>query len=209
MFVVTLTNEANKQVTSAYKVPAWFGKRLFISSTPKGAVRDGALEWEVSLQPGESMPLEVRYNYRPIFWMFLLAGILIVAYYFFRSPLKVLKRATVVGSHEEGITELKVVVELVNRSGKLVRHVKVIDLVPHLAEVVREFKETMLAPSKIVPHEQRGTLVRWDIDMMDPKEHRILMYRVRTKLSVLGGMRSEEHKSELQSPCNFVFPLLL
>ena len=99
-----------------------------------------------------------------------------------------LKRATVVGSHEEGITELKVVVELVNRSGKLVRHVKVIDLVPHLAEVVREFKETMLAPSKIVPHEQRGTLVRWDIDMMDPKEHRILMYRVRTKLSVLGGM---------------------
>ena len=62
-----------------------------------------------------------------------------------------------------------------------------IDLLPPLSDVVREFKE-MVAPSKITPHQEQGTLIKWDIAAMEPKEHRILTYRMRTKLSVLGGM---------------------
>ncbi len=184
---VTLKNEGNRFVSHVYRVPSLF-TQPFISGIPKPSREAGALAWEVSLSPGESAVLLVTYNYRPLFWLFLIVVVGLVAYYWFRSPIVVTKKATVVGSHEGGISELKVVIELINRGNKVVRNVKVMDLVPKMADVVKEFKDTILAPSSIIPHEQRGTLVRWDIDLMEPKEHRILMYRLRTKMGVIGGM---------------------
>ena len=185
---ITLVNDANKVVTYVHRVPAWFGKRWFVSSIPQAKIDSGDLTWEFTLEPGEQMNVVVTYNYRTLFWVLLITCVGVGAYLVFRSPIKVMKRATVLRTHEEGILEVKVIIELVNRSSKLCKHVRVMDLVPHMAQVVQEFKETILAPSKIVPHDQRGTLVRWDIDLMDPKEHRILMYRLRTNLSVLGGL---------------------
>lgn len=185
---VTLHNEANKPLVHVYRVPAWFVNRLFISGEPSPKKEGGDVIWEVPLDAGGSSVVLVSYNYRPLFWILLLAGILTGAYYYFRSPIAVKKRAIVVGSHEGGITELKVVIELVNRGKSIVRSVKVMDLTPRLTDVQKEFKETMLAPSKVVPHENTGTLVRWDIDMMESGEHRILMYKMRTRLEVLGGM---------------------
>ncbi len=185
---ITLYNKGNKPLTHVYKIPAWFAKKWFISAVPEPRSESGALSWEVPLEAGASAQISVTYDYRPLFWLFLIAAVIVAAYYLFRSPIAVAKRASVVGSHEGGITELKVVIELVNRSGKIVRNVRIMDLAPKLADVEKEFKETILAPSKIVPHENTGTLVRWDIDMMEPREHRILTYKIRTRLQVLGGM---------------------
>ncbi len=189
---VMLTNEANKPLGHVYRVSAWFAKQWFIAATPKPVKEAGELTWDMPMEPGATAQIVVIYDYRPLFWLFLIAVVVVAAYFWFRSPIAVKKSATVVGSHEGGISELKVVIEMVNRGNKIARHVKVLDLVPKLADVVKEFKETILAPSKIVPHEQSGTLVRWDIDMMEPKEHRILMYKVRTRLEVLGGMTLPE-----------------
>jgi hypothetical protein len=185
---VTLSNEGNKRLVHVYRVPAWFAKQWFVSGVPVPVKGGGELAWEVPMEPGQVTNVIVIYNYRPLFWLLIIAVIIAVAYYTFRSPISVKKRASVVSAHEGGITELKVMIELVNRGNKVARHVKVMDLVPKLTEVVKEFKETMLAPSKITPHEQSGTIVRWEIDIMDPKEHRILTYRMRTKLQVIGGM---------------------
>ncbi len=185
---VTLHNKGNKPLSHVYKVPAWFAKKWFISAVPEPRSEAGALSWEVPLQAGASAQISITYDYRPLFWLVLIAVVIVVAYYLFRSPIAVQKRASVVSSHEGGITELKVVIELVNRSSKIVRNVRIMDLAPKLADVEKEFKETILAPSKIVPHENTGTLVRWDIEMMEPREHRILMYKMRTRLQVLGGM---------------------
>ncbi len=184
---VTLSNEANKELVHVYRVPAWFAKKWFVSAVPPARSVSGALEWEVPLKAGGMFEIVVTYNYRPLFWLFLIAVVVAIAYFLFRSPIAVRKRASVIASHEGGISELKVVIELVNRSNKVARNVRVMDLAPRLADVIKEVKETILAPSKVVPHES-GTIIRWDIDMMDPKEHRILMYKLRTKLGVLGGM---------------------
>jgi hypothetical protein len=186
--IVTLENVGNKRLSHVYRVPAWFAKQWFISSVPEPSKEAGVLVWEVPLEAGSSAELEITYNYRPLFWLLLIIAVIVAAYYVFRSPIAVGKRASVVSSHEGGITELKVIIELVNRSGKIARNIRVMDLAPKLADVEKEFKETILAPSKIVPHEHTGTLVRWDIDMMEPREHRILMYKMKTRLQVLGGM---------------------
>jgi hypothetical protein len=171
-----------------YRLPAWFFKQWFITGSPEPSKETGALVWEVPMAAGGTAELLITYNYRPLFWIFLVALIVLIAYYVFRSPVSASKRATVIASHEGGITELKVVIELVNRGSKVARHVKVMDLAPRLADVEKDFKETILSPSKIVPHEHTGTLIRWDIDMMEPREHRILTYKMKTKLQVIGGM---------------------
>ncbi|VVB81256.1 Uncharacterised protein [uncultured archaeon] len=185
---VTLTNNANKPLTHVYRVPAWFAKRWFVSGVPEPKVELGALTWEVPLSAGGTYDIVITYNYRPLFWLLLLAVIGFVAYYYFRSPVLVRKGVRVVKGSEESVSELKVIIELINRGNKVAHHVRVMDLAPRLADVVAESKETILAPSKVVPNEQRGTLLRWDIELMEPKEHRVLMYKLHTKLGVLGGI---------------------
>ena len=185
---VTLTNNANKKLTHVYRVPAWFAKKWFISASPSPVKEPGELVWEVPLNAGISSKILITYNYRPLFWIFLIVVVILIAYFNFRTPIVVRKRATVVSTHEGGITELKVVIELINRGRKIAHNVKVMDLAPRLADVIQDTRETILAPSKVIPHEQRGTLVRWDIDMMEQKEHRILMYKLRTRLGIIGGL---------------------
>ena len=183
---VSLVNEGNQVLTYSYKVSRGL-KGLFMSAIPDYEKKEGSYVWTVTLGPGETARVIVMYNYRPILWTALLAIVLLGVYFYFRSPIKVTKRAVILTSHEGGIAEVKVLVELVNRSKKNAHDVSVIDLLPPLSDVVREFKDT-LAPSKITPHQEQGTLIKWDIAAMEPKEHRILVYRMRTKLSVLGGM---------------------
>ena len=143
--------------------------------------------WKLLLHPGEQVQLVVVYNYRPILWVLLVVAVLVAAYYSFRSPVSVRKSVSIVDANEGGISEIKIVLDLVNRSSKTAHNVTVIDLAPHLTDVVREFRDT-LAPSKVVPNQEHGTLIKWDVSSMDSKEHRILVYRVRTKLSVFGGL---------------------
>lgn len=185
---VTFTSKANRELSHSYRVPAWFGKRWFISSDRPYTVEGGNVVWEVSLEPGEQSELRITYNYRPILWVLLIAGVLFLAYYWFRSPIVVKKQARVVKTHEGGITELKIVVDVTNRGGKPLHKVEVMDLAPHLVDVVREFKGAMLQPSKIMPHNEKGTLVKWDVGTMEPKEQRVLTYNVKTRLGVLGGL---------------------
>jgi len=146
------------------------------------------LVWEVPLNAGISSKILITYNYRPLFWIFLIIVVILVAYFIFRTPIIVRKRASIVSTQEGGISELKIVIELINRGRKIAHNVKVMDLAPRLADVIKDTRETILAPSKVVPHEERGTLVRWDIDMMESKEHRIVMYKLRTKLGIIGGL---------------------
>lgn len=183
---VSLFNDANRELVHVYRIPAWFVKKWFISGTPKPESGSGELFWEIPFKPGSSEVIVVTYNYRPILWVLLVLAVFASAYYLFRSPLRVVKRVIVVG--EDEISELKVVIELINRGRASVKHLRVMDLAPRLADVVHEPSGTILEPSKVSPHEQSGTIIRWDIDVMESKEHRILVYKLRTKLGVLGGL---------------------
>ncbi len=181
---ISLFNDANHDLTNVQRVPASFFKRWFVDSIPKGKVEDGELVWEVTLQPKESAELLVTYNYRPLFWVIFIVAVLLLAYYWFRSPIVISKRARAIKTDEHGITEIKVVVEVVNRTHNLLRNVKVLDLLPNLVDVVED--DRFVSPV-VSPHHTRGTLLKWTIEAMDPREHRIFMYRAKTRLSILGG----------------------
>lgn len=181
---VLLVNDGNRLLNYSYRVPSSL-KTLFLSSIPSSEKVDGERVWSLTLHPGEQAQLVLVYNYRPILWVLLVIAVLVVFYYGFRSPVSIRKKAHV--DLGEEISEVKIVLELTNRSRKQISDVTVIDLAPHLTDVVREFHDA-LEPSKIVPNQEHGTLIKWDIASMDSKEQRILVYKIRTKLSVLGGM---------------------
>ncbi|PIN74654.1 hypothetical protein COV18_07220 [Candidatus Woesearchaeota archaeon CG10_big_fil_rev_8_21_14_0_10_37_12] len=183
---VGISNTGNHVLPYDYLISAWSVKKWFISpSFPGRDVAEG-LVWSGMLRPQEQVELFVAYNYRPIFWTVLFLIVIFVVYFRFRSPVVIKKRARIVKGQEDH-TELKVVVELFNRSSRQVKNVELTDLVPSLTDVVQD-KHPVAEPSKTIVSKHKGTLLKWDIDSMDAKEHRIIAYKLRTKLSVLGGL---------------------
>ena len=110
------------------------------------------------------------------------------SYFLFRTQVVLKKSARILSTKEGGISELKVIIHARNRSSKKVRNVRIIDLIPSLAELVKHFDVGTLEPYKVVLHDAKGTIVKWKIDELEPGEERLIYYKVKNKLSVLSGI---------------------
>jgi hypothetical protein len=134
------------------------------------------------------MELHVVTNYRPIAALIILAGIILALYYAFRSPILVKKTAGVISTREGGISELKILLEIKNRTGKPVNEATIMDMVPRIAELIKDHDIGTLAPTKITKHERKGTLIKYEVGDILPYEERLIAYRIRSSLSILGGV---------------------
>jgi len=105
----------------------------------------------------------------------------------FRSPVVLVKKTQVLRSTEGGINKLKVLLYIKNRSSQNVSNVRVIDIIPRLADFVEKNYEGTLNPS-VIKKLEKGTLLKWNINMLEPSEERIIYYNVQNKLSVLEGL---------------------
>jgi hypothetical protein len=185
---ITLTNNANILLEEDYYFPLSWTARTFTKTTPKARVQDGQLGWTVKLNVGNSMELHVVTNYRPIAALIILAGIILALYYAFRSPILVKKTAGVISTREGGISELKILLEIKNRTGKPVNEATIMDMVPRIAELIKDHDIGTLAPTKITKHERKGTLIKYEVGDILPYEERLIAYRIRSSLSILGGV---------------------
>ncbi|MBI5392269.1 hypothetical protein HZA96_00230 [Candidatus Woesearchaeota archaeon] len=191
---ITYTNDGNVANKKKLVVTTSVLEQLFSSTTPDAVkvVDNGVREyaWEVVVQPQQSVTLTMVTNYRYI--VFILIGIilLIVSYYLFRSPMLITKESRVVKASktDEGISHLKVLIHIKNRTNKVVEHVKIIDRVPHIAELEKEYSVGTLHPDKVVHHELKGTLVKWELPVVEPYEERIISYNIKSKLKILGTL---------------------
>jgi len=187
-YLVTLKNNGNIPYVDYYKVPSSFFKNIFVTTTPSAKKEAGYLVWDLDIKSGESELIMYTFNYQPILIITIVLIVLIVAYIIFRSPVILRKTATVLATKEGGISELKVIIEIVNRSKKPVKHVKIIDNVPRIANLAKDYDVGTLKPDKVVKHERKGTLVKWGIESIDPGEERVISYKIKSKLSILGGV---------------------
>lgn len=191
--VYTLENTGNAQKTKEFALKTSLFPSWFTTSTPaaRSVVRpDGLYDaWDVRLGVGEKTTIRIVTNYRPLVFVFGVLLLAITAYYVFRSPLIVRKSAVVIAAKEGGMSELKVLIEVSNRSAKPVKNVNVLDKVPHIAEVSHDFDVGTLRPSKVTHLPNKGTLIKWTLDELDGGEERVITYRIHSKLSILGQMR--------------------
>jgi hypothetical protein len=191
--VITLTNNGNIKRVKNVKIEAPFLKRLFMSSDPKAEVvkEDGKaqLSWDIALEPEETRQITLVKNYTLIPIIIIVIIIIVILYFLLRSPIILLKEAKVAGSRDEGISKIKIRIFIKNRSSKKVHKVRIIDKVSSIAEMIQDTHIGTMQPTKVTKSEKRGTIIRWEIEGLEPYEERIVTYKIRSKLKILGDLK--------------------
>ena len=190
--IAEVVNQGNKRIAELYKVKTSLFESLFTYSDPSSKILkdDGQryLVWELVLEPGEKINIEYGENYRPFVIIGLLALLSIIFYYIFRSKVSVEKIAEIMEMEEGGISKIKITLNIKNRTRKKLEHIKVIEKIPNIADLINEDYLGTLKPSKILKHDVKGMLLKWDIDELEGYEERMITYKIKSKLSIIGNM---------------------
>ncbi|MBW3020425.1 hypothetical protein KY334_03955 [Candidatus Woesearchaeota archaeon] len=185
-------NPGNIRGTETHKVQISLLRQLFTTQVPEASLlkEDGKryLLWEISLEPGEETEYIIVTNFRPFLLLLLIITLIVVFYFILRNPLVIKKTAKVIQYEEGGISMLKVMIIIKNISEKKINKLSIKDSVPHLAEYVREDHLGSLAPAKIIRNDKKGTSLVWELEEFDGFEERIISYKMKTHLKVLGGI---------------------
>ena len=163
---------------------------LLLTTYPRAtAVKENGkqyLVWQVELGKDRTMTVYTTENYRPIVVVIVLVIVAVVLYFVFRSPIVVRKGIASVGMSEGGISEAKIVVRVKNRSSKQLTNIEVMDNIPHIAHVEKELSIGSMQPHAILKHPKKGIMIRWNIETLEPGDERVLSFRMKSRLAILG-----------------------
>ena len=163
---------------------------LFISTHPRArSVKEADksyLVWDIELDNDKTMKVYATENYRPIVVIVVLSAVAVALYFLFRSPIVVTKGIASQTMSEGGISEAKVVVKVRNRSPKQITNIEVMDNLPHIVHVEKELSVGSMQPHAVLQHPKKGLMIKWAIDMLEPGDERVLSYRMKSRLAILG-----------------------
>lgn len=188
---VFLKNEGNVDNRDALRIKTSFFKRIFTSTSPKPIYeRDETgfyAVWDVELAPASTAEIIIEVNYRPIFYVLGLSIIGAILYFLMRSPVLVKKTSVGVHSDEGGISEMKVLIHIQNRTNNAYKSFSISEHIPKFATYKRSDMLGSIQPSKVLSHERKGALLKWNFEAIEPFEERIIIYKVQLNLTVLGN----------------------
>jgi len=181
----------NPDYSGKFRVETSLVGSIFTSEHPKAKVveENGKkyFEWDVKLENNQ-MDIKVNQNTLPLFFVIVILIGLLLAYYALRSQLTIRKETSNLVKKEGGVSEISVILHIKNRGKGKIQDIEITESVPSLVAVERDISIGSLQPSKIMRHEKRkNTIVKWEINNLEPTEERVLSYRIKTKLSILGG----------------------
>lgn len=180
----------NPDYKGIIKIPTTSLQSLLLSTSPRAETAREEdkqyLIWDVKLGKDKAMTINITTNYRPIVVMLLAAIAAVILYFLFRSPVVVRKGVANIGMSEGGISEAKVVVRVKNRSPAQITNIEVMDTLPHIAHVEKELSIGSMQPHAILKHPKRGIMIKWTIDTLEAGDERVLSYRMKSRLSILG-----------------------
>ena len=164
-------------------------KNLFTSTNPPAElVKEGDkyfYAWQIDFDGKTNLEVSITENYRPLVIIAAFIAALIVIYFLFRSPLVVNKGVTHIGRMEGGISDLKVVIKVKNRSKKQLSDIEVSDTIPIIAEVEKDLSIGSMQPAKLLRH-HKGVIIKWSIETLDGGDERVLSYKFKSRLAILG-----------------------
>lgn len=188
---ITFINKGNSPRVESYFVPMSGIKGKFSTATPDPSVaevnRERQWKWDVRLDVGETQTITYSTSYRPLAFLIILIVVIYLLYLVFRSPVVVRKSARVLQHAHGGISEIKIVLNVRNRSRGRVGEIALIDRVSNIATVIREEQLGTQSPEKVLSHEHKGTIIKWSIDPLEGGDERVVVYKVRSKLPIVGS----------------------
>ena len=181
----------NKEYIGIFKIETTSWDSIFSSTNPKAKIvkEDGKKYFvgDIKLEDGK-MQITVTKNFVPLFIAIVLLIALVIAYYMLRAPLFMIKEASNIVKSEGGITEMTVILHIRNRSNSKISGIEVSDYIPALVGIGSDVPIGSLQPAKVLRHEKKGTtIVKWTLDALNVSEERVLSYRIKSKLSILGS----------------------
>lgn len=186
----TYYNDGNVKTARNILIETNFFKRFFTSTEPEAYIVQKSnkqyLSWDLSFEPRENRQILITTDYRLLFFIILLAVLTVTLYYVFRSPVVMRKEASIVGIKEGGISELRVLIHVKNRTGTTFENLIITDKVPHIADLDEDVEIGTLKPSKSIRHKE-GLLIKWELPSLEKYEERVLSYKMKSKLTILGG----------------------
>jgi len=180
-------NTGNVRNTQVVKDPVSLWMLPIIRSEGKSEVIDGQryLTWEVALSPGESVNIPVVINYRILVYVLIALVLFGVFYWYVQSPVSLHKSAITARGDEGTLSEIKITIELRNHSNKPIRSVMVADTVPSIANIDKSLELGTLKPQE-TKQTKNGTKVVWSLAELDAHEQRLITYKIKAKLNILG-----------------------
>lgn len=189
MVRVDVTNRGNvfqSNFSVEESIPIILGYFFYPEVEPVSEIRKDnriVYTWRIeSLDPDETRTIGYQLRFFNIILGTIIVTILvIVSFYLFLKPTLVKKYAELFVGEKENIVSLYIK----NRGRKAIKNIVIKDFVPALARVVRKF-------DTLVPEINRkdiGTELTWKIDKLKPREERILTYRIKPIIEVLGELK--------------------
>ena len=185
-----VTNPGTLTKTETISIEASPLKRFLTSSNADDIVvsKDGTLNFVIKLDSEQSKQMYIRTHYWIVVLAIIIAGVIVYSYYKLRTPICLHKKAFVSATKEGGISEIKVLINVHNRGKANVDNLIVSDSIPNIADLHKEFESGTLKPFKVFKHKTKGTIIKWDLSSLEKYEERIVTYKIKSKLSILGGM---------------------
>ncbi len=193
----------NKDYEGKFKIETTSLNSIFTSISPKAkTVKEDDkiyLVGDVKLV-NNKMEIVVKKNFIPLFIVIVLLVVLVVGYYILRAPLHVIKEASNIVKNEGGISEMTVILRIKNRSQNKIKEIEITESIPALVSIGKEVPIGSLQPTKVLRHEKKETtIIRWIVDNLDASEERVLSYKIKTKLSILGSFSLPSTKAVFKS----------
>ena len=186
---VTSNNPDYKGIVKIGTTPI---QNLFMTTSPRAeTIKESGrqyLAWQVGVGPDRTVTVYTSENYRPVVVIVILVIAAIVLYFLFRSPIVVRKSIGNVGMSEGGISEAKVVVRVKNRSNNQITNIEIIDNLPHIAHVEKELSIGSMQPHAVLKHPKKGIMIKWAIETLEAGDERVLSYRMKSRLPILGEL---------------------
>jgi hypothetical protein len=184
--VISKTNMGNSNVYETYTRTFGVWERKFTDFEPSPAEKSGNVyKWVFSLRPGETYTITLTTDYRtPIVLLVIILIVGWVAYDFFRNPVSIKKKVLTIRSGE-GLSEMKTLLIVKNNSNYEVREIKVLDTLPRTVKEPTDFGT--MKPKMLKKGEDRMSML-WEIPTLMKGEERILSYRIKSRIKILGKM---------------------
>ena len=185
IYVKNVGNVALKNYTIEEYAPK-FLKEFFYPETEPSSMRieenKFVVRWVLEeLSPGEDFRIEYRVKYMNIVVIgLMLIGLVMIA---LSSTLRPKIEKTFKFKTEKEDKFIVVSLNVKNKSTRPIHNVVVTDIVPPIAKVVKDFE--VLTPS--IKTTDRGTKLVWKLGTLAPKEERIIVYKIKPTIHVIGG----------------------
>lgn len=183
-----VTNPGNVPNTQQVKYPVGFWQYLFTPAENK--IKDASgqryIVLEQKLLPDEETTFVLITHYRVLAYLLLIILLFLGFYFYVDSPAILTKMAITTKNAGEGsYSEIKVTLELKNKGQKPLKDISITDFVPEIANVEKSLELGTLRPEE-VKHTKQGTKLVWKISELDFGEQRVISYKIKAKLSILG-----------------------